>query len=229
MTAARSFSPALFSFLDDLRANNEREWFQENKQRFDELVREPALAFVRDFEPALAALSPHFVADARPVGGSLFRIHRDTRFSRDKTPYKTHVGIQFRHERARDVHAPGFYLHLEPRKSMAVAGIWRPDGSALASIRAAIDADQEGWLRVAHGAPFTTRFELSGETLQRPPAGFPAGHALIADLKRKDFMGVARLNQRQITSSGFVDELAAVCRDAAPFTAFLCRALQLPF
>src|SRR5918992_6326144 len=110
---APSFTPDLFAFLRELAANNDREWFAANKTRYVADVQEPALAFIEDVGVRLPEVSGHFVADARTVGGSLFRIYRDTRFSKDKTPYKTHVGIQLRHESGKDVHAPGFYLHLE--------------------------------------------------------------------------------------------------------------------
>ncbi|MGH8875660.1 MAG: DUF2461 domain-containing protein, partial [Acidimicrobiia bacterium] len=124
---ARSFSPALFSFLRDLEANNEREWFKANKDRYERHVKEPALQFVADIAPHLRRISTHLVADPRPAGGSLFRIQRDTRFSKDKSPYKTYVGIRFGHEAGGDVHAPGFYLHLEPGSCYFGMGVWQPD------------------------------------------------------------------------------------------------------
>lgn len=102
---AGSFTPDIFAFLRDLATNNNRAWFHENKQRFEDSVRQPALDFITDFVEPLETLSPHFVADSRTVGGSLFRIHRDTRFSKDKTPYKLNTGMHFRHERAKDAHA----------------------------------------------------------------------------------------------------------------------------
>ena len=105
-------TPALFDFFRELKANNNREWFQANKERYERQVREPLLQFVEDFGVRLAEISPHYVADARRSSGSLFRINRDVRFSADKSPYKTAAGIQFRHESGKDVHAPGFYLHL---------------------------------------------------------------------------------------------------------------------
>src|SRR3954469_22824872 len=92
-----SFSPELFAFLRDLADNNDREWFTANKARYVADVQEPGLAFVEDVGLRLGDLSRHFVADPRPTGGSLFRIYRDIRFAKDKTPYKTHAGIQFRH------------------------------------------------------------------------------------------------------------------------------------
>ena len=114
-------SPALFDFLRALRANNERPWFEANKARYREEVRDPMLDFIAAFAGPLAEISPHFRADPRPNGGSLFRIYRDTRFSKDKTPYKTNVGAHFRHAAGRDAHAPGFYLHLEPEPASPAA------------------------------------------------------------------------------------------------------------
>ena len=96
---------------------------------------------------SLEKISPHFRADARPSGGSLFRIYRDTRFSKDKSPYKTNVGIHFRHERAKDAHAPGFYLHIGPDEVFAGGGMWHPDTQAATRIREAIVADPDRWRR----------------------------------------------------------------------------------
>ena len=97
MAKRAHFGPELFRFLRELEANNRKEWFQANRGRYEEQVREPMLAFISDFGPRLRKITPYLTADPRPVGGSMFRIHRDTRFSRDKTPYKTHAAAQFRH------------------------------------------------------------------------------------------------------------------------------------
>ena len=120
-------SPKLFRFLSDLEENNNRDWFEENRDRFEGDLREPLLGFIEDFSEHLEKISPHFVADPRKSGGSLFRIFRDVRFSKDKTAYKTNAGIHFRHERAKDAYAPGFYLHLDPKESFVGVGIWHPD------------------------------------------------------------------------------------------------------
>ena len=146
-TEDASFGPELFSFLTDLRANNDREWFAANKDRYERDLLEPSLAFIEDFAPRLDKISPHFRADARPSGGSLFRIYRDTRFSKDKSPYKTNLGIHFRHERAKDAHAPGYYLHIGPGEVFAGGGIWHPGTEGATRIREAIVADSERWRR----------------------------------------------------------------------------------
>src|ERR1041385_1103626 len=147
-------TPEVFAFLRELKKNNNREWFAENKTRYEQRVRGPILQFISDFQPRLARISEHLVADPRPSGGSLFRIHRDTRFSKDKSPYKTHTGIQFRHERAKDVHAPGYYLHLAPDDVFFACGMWRPDGPSLALIRDRIVAKPDAWRAAVGDAAF---------------------------------------------------------------------------
>jgi uncharacterized protein (TIGR02453 family) len=218
----------MFTFLRELREHNDREWFQANKPRYQRDVLEPSLDFVRAFAPELKKISPNFLAIDKPVGGSLFRIYRDTRFSHDKTPYKTHVGIHFRHAAAKDAHAPVFYLHLEPGDSFVGMGIWRPDTATAKRIRAAIVSDPARWKR-AVGGKFASAYILGGETYKRPPAGVDLEHPLIDDLKRKSYIGMAELSQRSATSPGFVEEFAGMCRSGAPLVRFLCEALGVPF
>jgi uncharacterized protein (TIGR02453 family) len=220
------FGPELFSFLEDLRMNNTREWFAANKHRYEEHLLEPALSFIDGFRPRLEKISPHFRADARPSGGSLFRIYRDTRFSKDKSPYKTNLGIHFRHERAKDAHAPGFYLHIGPGEVFAGGGIWHPATEAATRIREAIVAEPERWRQATRSG---NRLELGGDSLKRVPSWAPAEHAFADDLKRKDFFGWARLSESDVVAPGFVDEYARICRAAAPLQQFLCAALDVPY
>jgi uncharacterized protein (TIGR02453 family) len=223
------FSPALFAFLRDLAANNDRAWFLDNKERYLASVQEPALEFITDFGPRLRGISPHFTADARVVGGSLFRIQRDTRFSKDKTPYKLNTGVQFRHESAGDAHVPAFYLHLQPGECFAGVGIWRPPSADAGAIRRAIVSDPGAWKKAAYGRRFRDVWAQGGESLKRPPKGFDAEHPWVEDLRRKDFIASTQLTQKQVTSPGFVDEYAGMCGAAAPYVRFLCEALDLPF
>jgi uncharacterized protein (TIGR02453 family) len=223
-SSSASFSPALFTFLRDLKRNNDRDWFKANKARYDEAVLEPALAFIEDFEPHLHAISPHFRADARRVGGSLFRIHRDTRFARDKTPYKTTAGIYFKHERSREVHAPGFYLHLAPGDVFAGGGIWHPDTKTANAIREAISADPEGWQGAIAGVDLGR-----GEALKRVPQGFDKEHPLADDLKRKDFAAIERLSEEEATGPRFLERYAQACATMAPLMRFLCGAVGVRF
>jgi uncharacterized protein (TIGR02453 family) len=223
------FSPDLFRFLRELAANNRREWFKANKQRYEDVVLEPALDFIEAFRPLLHEVSPHFLADARPVGGSLFRIYRDVRFSKDKTPYKTHVGMYFGHADGDSAAAPGFYLHLEPGNVFAGLGLWHPPRESLVQIRKALVTEPDRWRRAVGGKRFREHFELSGERLKRPPRGYDADHPLIDDIKRKSFAALARLTQRDATARDFARRYQAVCRDGAPLVRFLCEATGLRF
>ncbi|OHB79616.1 MAG: TIGR02453 family protein, partial [Planctomycetes bacterium RBG_16_64_12] len=165
----RRFEPTIFQFLEELADNNNRPWFHQNKWRYDCEVLEPCLAFIRAFEPRLKKVSRFFVASDRRVGGSLMRVYRDTRFSKDKTPYKTNVGIQFRHEFGRDVHAPGFYVHIAPEECFLAVGVWRPDRESLSQIRQAIVNESDRWRRARNDRRFCEHFELVGDSLKRPP------------------------------------------------------------
>ena len=223
------FGPELFEFLLELRANNDRDWFAENKGRYERHVKEPLLAFIEDFEPYLHSISEHFVADARANGGSMFRIYRDVRFSKDKSPYKTQAAIQFRHEAGRSVHAPGFYLHLEPDVVFAGVGLWRPDSAALARIRERIVDDPAAWEAAAGDPGFVEEFDLEGESLKRPPKGFDPEHPLIEDLKRKDHVGTCMFDEDEATAPGFIDVFADACRTSSPYMEFLTAAVGLPY
>lgn len=226
---AAYFTPNLFGFLAELEANNDRAWFQANRDRYIDDVQEPALSFIADFAPRLKGISPHFRADAKVQGGSLFRIHRDTRFSADKTPYKTNTGVHFRHERSKDAHAPGYYLHLQPGECFMGAGLWHPETKVAYQIRQTIVEDPAGWETAAYGAAFTDVYSLGGDSLVRVPKGFEADHPLIDDLKRKDFIASVRLTENQVTAPEFMDEFADLCERATPFMGFLCGAVGVEF
>ncbi len=216
------FSPRLFEFLEQLRRHNRREWFQKNKPRYEAEARDPALRFITDAGPKLQRISAYLIADPRPNGGSLFRIYRDTRFSADKKPYKTHLGMHFPHAKAPNtVHVPGYYLHLEPENCFLAAGIWRPDTPTLFRIRSAIAARAEQWKKARR------RFELEGDRLARPPHGFSATHPLIEDLKMKDYLVSVAFTDREVCGPPFLSRFAAQARAMAPLVGFLSEALGL--
>ncbi len=225
----RRFEPTIFRFLEELADNNNRPWFQENKPRYERDVLEPSLAFIRAFAPRLRKLSRFFTAEDRRVGGSLMRVYRDTRFAKDKTPYKTNVGIQFRHEMGRDVHAPGFYVHIAPDECFLGVGTWRPDRAALGLIRQAIVERPDRWRRATRGKRFRDCFELAGDSLKRPPRDFPADHPLVEDLKRTDVIGLCALAERDVLGALFLDNVATSFTAARPLMRFLCEALKVPF
>lgn len=225
----KRFEPALFQFLEELADHNHRSWFQENKGRYEQDVLEPSLAFIRACAPRLKQISPFFVASDRRIGGSLMRVYRDTRFSKDRTPYKTNVGIQFRHELGRDVHAPGFYVHIAPGECFLALGVWRPDAAALGQIRAAIVDAPARWRRVRDNRKFRQYFALDGGSLKGPPRGYPPDHPLIDDLKRTDFVGLHDASEQDVLAESYLERTTGAFAASRPFLQFLCSALRLPF
>jgi uncharacterized protein (TIGR02453 family) len=223
MTATKSFvTQRTFRFLGELAQHNDRNWFNANKDRYIEEVRDPLLGFVEAFAPRLAKISANMVADPRPVGGSLFRIYRDTRFSRDKRPYKTHAGLSFRHIEGRNVHGPVFYLHLEPGSVFAAAGMWRPPSESMKQVRDAIVAHPDRWKRATRGRALD-----DGDRLTRPPRGYDADHPLVEDLKRKGFTTSMRFSQKEASAPDFLNRFAKTCRQTAPLMEFLTGAVGL--
>lgn len=229
--AKRYFKPAVFEFLKELEANNEKRWWEENKERYTSVVRDPALEFITEFAAPLRDFSPHFVADPKTVGGSLMRPYRDMRFSNDPTPYKTNVGIQFRHEAGKDVHAPGIYVHIEPGSSFAGVGLWSPETSVAHSIRRHINDHPEAWRHAAHAGAFENTWSLSHpeESLKRLPKQYDPDHPFADDMRLKSFIASRSLSQKAVTSSSFGDDLSADLEKARPLAAFLCEAVGLPF
>ena len=223
------FTKAAFNFLDELAANNNRAWFEANKPRYESLVREPALEFITAMGPALEKFAPNFRAEPRKMGGSLMRVFRDTRFARDKTPYKTNIGIQFRHALGKDVHAPGFYLHVANDGCFLGAGCWHPEAAALGRIRDLIAAQPKRWIAARDERKFAARWSLAGDSLTRPPRGYPADHPALEDLKRKDFIALVSLAAAEVTGSGLVKLAGARFAAAAPLMKFLCEALGVQY
>jgi len=219
---ATYFTPALFSFLRQLKSNNNRGWFQANRARYAADVEAPLLGFIADVAPHMRAISPALVVDPKRTGGSMFRIHRDTRFSADKTPYKTNAAASFAHERKATVEGgvPGFYLHLEPGDSMGGGGIYHPDSPTLTRIRRGILDNAKGWAAVKRMG-----LELQGDRLMRAPAGISPTHPNIEDLRLKDLYTLTAFSQREICGPEFLDRYVETCRAAAPLVSFLTRAL----
>lgn len=230
--ASTYFTRSSFQFLKELAVNNEKTWWETNKDRYIRDVREPALDFIVDFGRQLAGISPHFTADARTQGGSLMRPYRDMRFSKG-LPYKTNVGIHFRHEQAGDVHAPGFYLHIEPGENFAGAGMWHPETKLARNIRQAINDDPPGWERAAHTKAFTAVWSVAGhddDRLKRVPKDLDVDtHPYPDDLRLRSFSAGTRLTQKTVTSSTLPAELAKTFKLAAPYTRFICEAIGVPF
>ncbi|MCG9728722.1 DUF2461 domain-containing protein [Shewanella sp. Isolate13] len=222
------FSPACFDFLNQLSVNNDREWFKANQQTYEDKVRTPALKFIEAMQPQLLALSPRLTAVPKKVGGSMMRPQRDSRFSKDKTPYKTNVGIQFRHFQGKDVHAPGLYLHLANDGCFVGAGIWHPESTALNAIRSCIDENPNGYKKALRELT-SQGFEMQGSKLIRPPKGYDKDHPMLEELKRKDFIAIKPLSIEQVCAPEFVDTCAREFAACQQLMRYLCFALDLDF
>ena len=223
------FEKASIDFLTELAANNNREWFNDNKARYEEHVLDVALRFIQSMQDPLAQLAPEFTAVPQRVGGSLMRVYRDTRFSHNKLPYKTNVGIQFRHRQAKDVHSPGYYVHVDPERVFLGAGMWRPEPDSLRAIRERIVAKPAEWKSVLRDATFRRHFDLGGESLSRAPRGFDKDHELIEDIRRKSFIAVRDLDVAECLDPQFQRKVEASFAAATPFMKFLCKAVGVPF
>jgi len=228
MAQFSGFSPAARDFLIELSENNNRPWFAENKPRYDQLIMQPALEFVQAMEVPLRRVSPHFTAIAKRQGGSIMRIYRDIRFSKNKAPYKTNLGIHFRHELGGDVHAPGFYFHVSPDSVFLGGGIWQPAIAVLAQLRAHIDEEGEMWKKIKSNKKLQQHFYFDGTSLKRPPQGYDPHHPLIEDLKRKDHFVTSELSWDEISASDFTGQVIQKMKIMFPYLRFLCDALRLP-
>src|SRR3989449_3983782 len=218
------FSPEFFKFLRDLARNNNREWFQKNKPRYERFVFIPSLRFIKDAKVELKAVSPYLVADPRPFGGSLFRIYRDIRFSKDKSPYKTNVAMEFWHKKREKKAYTGLYLHIAPGDSFAGAGVWHTDTPTLNKVRKAIVSRPEAWRNVKQSG-----LEIEGESLKRPPSGFDPNHPFIDDLKLKDITASVRFANSQVTGQRFMEEFIQAGKMLNTMITFLADTLGLPW
>jgi uncharacterized protein (TIGR02453 family) len=236
------FTPATFRFLRALKRNNRRDWFHAHKDAYEAHVRTPCLRLITDLGEPLRAISPVLVANPRSVGGSLFRIHRDTRFSNDKSPYKTYAGMSFYHLATRAtargsggtaamgrLDAPVLYLHLAPGDSFTGGGIWHPQPETLKRIRDFLLDNPRTWKAVSRDKAFRRVFELTGDALSRPPRGYDPAHELIEDLKRKDFVTGAPLTDAELMQPDLLKVLVRRFRLMRPFIEYLCASLELEF
>lgn len=224
------FNDASLKFLRGLARHNDKAWFDQHRQDYEAQVRQPFLRLIGDLQPALASISPHYRADPRTVGGSLFRIHRDTRFSGDKAPYKPWQGARLFHERSRQVAAPSFYLHLQPGECFVGAGLWHPEPDTQRRVRQFVFDNPGAWKAAAHDPKFRRRFDFEeSEKLARPPRGFPADFELIDDLKHRNFVFWRELGDATVTGPKLRQTIAADLAALGPFVDYLCAALDLEF
>ncbi len=229
MPQFNGFGRKTFGFLGQLEKNNNREWFEENKNRYLSDVLDPALDFIATIAPAIHQFSDYFDAIPKRSGGSLMRVYKDMRFVKDKRPYKTNIGIQFRHQFGKDIHAPGYYLHIEGGNCFLAAGLWRPEPKSLAGIRSLIKDKPQEWGKVIQSSKFGKDFEMSGRSLTRPPKGYTKDDLFLEDLKRKDFMAICNFPSEEAETGKFVGFVQKKYATATPFMRFLCKGVGVPF
>jgi uncharacterized protein (TIGR02453 family) len=230
MAASNAYVTAnSFRFLRELARNNNREWFAANKARYEKTTRDPFLRLIGDLAEPLAKISPHFRADPRPSGGSMFRIYRDTRFANDKTPYKAWLGARLYHERSRQLPAPLFYLHIAPGRCFVGGGLWHPESATVKRIRDFLVDNPATWKKAVQAKRFREHFELGGESLTRPPRGYDPAHELIEDIKRKDFVATRHFSDAEAMSPRLPKIVIDGCKGIAPMIDYLCAALDLEF
>ena len=220
------FTSGSLQFLKELRDHNNHEWFERNRARYENQVRDPFLRLIADLHAPLKKINPSIIVDPRPTGGSMMRIYRDIRFSPDKSPYKTAVAAHFASSKGTDSCTAAYYLRIEPGNSMTGAGLWHPDSAVLGKIREAIVAKPSRWQHITSGAQFGTGCGMTGESLKKPPRGFDPNHPLIEDLKRKDFVIGSPLTDQEVCASELLDRIVDAFRISAPFMDFLTGAVE---
>jgi uncharacterized protein (TIGR02453 family) len=227
------FRPAALTFLRGLRRHNEREWFEANRPTYEAEVRAPLAALVEDVDVRLATVAPEIVGDPRR---SLFRIHRDVRFSSDKSPYKTHAACWFYHGdagrgvgRATTAHGgAGFYFHMEPGRASLGGGIWMPPRPTLARIRERIDDEPLVLAKVLRAPGLRPFGGLAEEAmLARMPRGYAAAHPAAALLRHQSFTVGRALTERELFSARLPDLLAREYARILPLVRWLNGALGL--
>jgi uncharacterized protein (TIGR02453 family) len=215
-------------FLADLRQNNSKAWFDEHRDIYDEHVKEPMLAFVRDAGVEFQKFAPKIIADPR-INGSIYRIYRDVRFSRNKLPYKTHVAAIFWPEGGAKHGSACYYIHLEPEKVMIGGGLYMPESAVLQNVREALAEHHDKFRKLLRASAFKKAFgEMYGESLKRPPRGFDKEHPAIELIKQKQFLAsVDRKTDGVVYSRKILTETMRLFKALTPFNEFLNSAIGL--
>lgn len=215
------FSPNALSFLRALKRNNRRDWFQPRKEKYEALIKAPMLDFVACLNEEFARFAPAYVT---PPEKAVYRIYRDTRFSPDKTPYKTHIAAIFPHHSARKREGAVFYLHFTEKELLAFAGVYSPDRDELLAYRTLLrDNHEEFEAILSHKSLRKLIGSLQGEQLSRMPKGFPVDHPAEGLLRQKQWYLESTLDIGLLTTPRIVPELARRFALMAPMVEFLNR------
>jgi uncharacterized protein (TIGR02453 family) len=231
--AFTQFTPKALTFLRGLKKHNRKEWFEERRETYEQELKVPMRLLIEEMDVALATIAPEIIGSPKK---SAFRIHRDVRFSKNKSPYKTHVACWFFHRDAghgvggEAAHGgAGFYFHIEPERSFCGGGIWMPPRPALAKIRQHIVDDLEGFEEIVKARAFKQRFgALSTEgMLTRTPRGYAADHPAAEWLKYQSFIGGCDIPSDVVTSTKLPQVLSKHFAAMTPFVRWLNGALGL--
>ena len=226
------FTPASLRFFRGLKAHNEKAWFEAHRADYESQVREPMRALIEDMDVRFASFAPEIGGDTKR---SMFRINRDIRFSKDKSPYKVHAGCWFHHRSAsRSVGSDGgdgsagFYFHLQPGESFIGAGLWMPPRPMLNKLRDAIAEKPAPFIAMTRSLP--RRYGgLSDEgALKRMPRGYSEDHPAAKWLRFQSFTCGRKLTDAQVTSAKLPDLLAREYAALLPLVRWLNGALGLP-
>ena len=212
-------------FLQQLEKNNNRPWFEDNRKKYED-AKADFLMMVEQLLPAIVAFDPS-IADQQ-AKNCTFRINRDVRFSKNKSPYKNNMAAYFNRLGKKGIGA-GYYVHVEPGKTFIAAGIWMPETADLAKIRQEIDYNLDEWKKILNTSAFKKNF-ISGmdvsDILVRPPKGYTVDNPALAFLKLKSFVVRSPVADSVVTEKGFVKNVAKVLQAAQPLVAFLNRAID---
>ncbi len=213
-------------FLKRLKKNNNRPWFEKHKSEYETTVKLPMQSLIVALQPHFAKFAPEYELHPKR---SLFRIYRDTRFSKDKTPYKTHVAAHAAlRGKPKGLGASGYYLHIEPGEVYFGAGVYMPESDQLKKIRKAVAIMSDEFLAVVNGKRFNKMFsKLEGEKLQRVPVGYEANHPMAEWLKHKHFFVGASWPVSKCFKAKFVEDVAEVFKEATRLVRFLNRAMGI--
>jgi uncharacterized protein (TIGR02453 family) len=228
------FSSEAITFLRGLERNNKREWFQPRKHVYEEQVRTPLEALVNAINAEFAEFAPRYVT---PVKKAIFRIYRDTRFSKDKRPYKTHIAATFFLQNLSKAAGPCFYFHFTPKELLVFAGVYMPEREELLAIRNLLAERHEEFRQLLRGSTLRKLMgELQGEQLSRLPKGFEADHPAEDLIRHKQWFLESTLNGAVITYPRMLPEITSRFRAAMPMIEFLSqpfvqqnRPRKLPF
>ncbi|MFH0991999.1 MAG: DUF2461 domain-containing protein [bacterium] len=211
-------------FLKKLKQNNNRTWFEQHKAEYEEQVKLPIQSLVAALQPIVEKFAPEYDLNPRKA---LFRIYRDVRFSKDKTPYKIHAAAHFViRGKAKGTEGSGFYLHIEPGNVFLGAGIYMPTAEKLKRIRKAIEEQPKEFLAIVKSRSFERTFtKLEGEKGKRPPQGYQQDHPMLEWLKYKQFYVWLEWPEKECYDPGFVKKVAQIYKEATPLVRFLNAAM----